>query len=497
MANGPNFNDPMFIHPSDTPAKRYVEHDQQHRLIQILMGLNESYSAIRSQILMMSPLPTVGQALSIVSQEKSHCSLSATEHLPMITAPVFTSTQYTEIPKLLDNSNLQTSVEPVVNMACNLHTFHVSKPLDTGANEQVGDLSLLENPKSMLDSNSSVKLPNGNTTLISQLGSVTLSSSITFHNDLKSGKIVRIGKEKNGLYYVEAPQPMKTLCQPVNSLCSLFPQCNTLRLQMHHCGTSEQAICLNQECSSVPLHYWGECVLTATSFINRSPSSILHNKTPYELLMGTIPSYTHLRAFGCLCYAASLPLGHKFSSRATPCVLLGYSTTQKGYKVLNLHTKKLFASRDVVFNEDTFLFANTCSSPPKFPTHSSLVDEVFDTSSIHSQLAPNATDHIPQRSSRSIIPPIWIKDYACPTLSNHRLYPISDFLNYSHCSPSYQSFLASISSVKEPQHYHEAIDDSRWKDAMALEIAALESNHTWDVLISPKGLSRLVVDGFF
>ncbi|XP_073295112.1 uncharacterized protein [Primulina huaijiensis] len=193
-------------------ARRYVEHDQQHRLLQFLMGLNESYAAIRSQILMMSPLPTVGQAFSIISQEESHRSLSIAEPPPIVfylhqnkvgdqrkdmmkcehcnlnghlkencykivgyppwhrlyrgqnrgneskrfgrgysrghglrnvadanlvenveaqplntsgsihnttpnTAPVFTSAQYEKILKLLNNNNLQTSVEHVVNMA--------------------------------------------------------------------------------------------------------------------------------------------------------------------------------------------------------------------------------------------------------------------------------------------------------------------------------------------------------------------------------------------
>ncbi|GAV67218.1 hypothetical protein CFOL_v3_10726 [Cephalotus follicularis] len=36
------------------------------------MGLNESYGGIRSQILMMSPLPIVSQAYSLISQEESH-----------------------------------------------------------------------------------------------------------------------------------------------------------------------------------------------------------------------------------------------------------------------------------------------------------------------------------------------------------------------------------------------------------------------------------------
>ncbi|XP_073040030.1 uncharacterized protein [Primulina eburnea] len=60
-------------------ARRYIEHDQQHRLLQFLMGLKESYVHVRSQILMMMPLPTVNQAFSLLSQEESHRSLSSVD----------------------------------------------------------------------------------------------------------------------------------------------------------------------------------------------------------------------------------------------------------------------------------------------------------------------------------------------------------------------------------------------------------------------------------
>ncbi|XP_075521145.1 uncharacterized protein LOC142554359 [Primulina tabacum] len=53
-------------------AKKYLQHDQQHKLLQFLMGLNESYVHVRSQILMMNPLPSVGQAFALISQEESH-----------------------------------------------------------------------------------------------------------------------------------------------------------------------------------------------------------------------------------------------------------------------------------------------------------------------------------------------------------------------------------------------------------------------------------------
>ena len=54
-----------------------AQHDQQ-KLMQFLMGLNDSYSGIRGQILLMSPLPSVRQAYSSVSQEEKQRLLSST-----------------------------------------------------------------------------------------------------------------------------------------------------------------------------------------------------------------------------------------------------------------------------------------------------------------------------------------------------------------------------------------------------------------------------------
>ncbi|GAV81515.1 UBN2_3 domain-containing protein [Cephalotus follicularis] len=53
-------------------SKAYLEHHQKLKLLQFLMGLNESYNSLRIQMLMVSPLPSVGQAYSIISQEESH-----------------------------------------------------------------------------------------------------------------------------------------------------------------------------------------------------------------------------------------------------------------------------------------------------------------------------------------------------------------------------------------------------------------------------------------
>lgn len=48
----------------------------------------------------------------------------------------------------------------------------------------------------------------------------------------------------------------------------------------------------------VPLKYWGHCVLASVYLINRLPSSVLRNKSPYKK-----PFLAHLRVIGYLCYA--------------------------------------------------------------------------------------------------------------------------------------------------------------------------------------------------
>ena len=48
----------------------HVDQREEDKLMQLLMGLNESYTTMRSNILMMTPLPNVRQVYSLLVQEE-------------------------------------------------------------------------------------------------------------------------------------------------------------------------------------------------------------------------------------------------------------------------------------------------------------------------------------------------------------------------------------------------------------------------------------------
>ncbi|KAL2927193.1 Retrovirus-related Pol polyprotein from transposon RE1 [Bienertia sinuspersici] len=110
----------------------------------------------------------------------------------------------------------------------------------------------------------------------------------------------------------------------------------------------------------LPISFWGECVLAAVYIINRTPSSVLNGKSPYELLFGKSALLDELRVFGCLCFAHNQRAkGDKFSSRSRRCIFVGYPSGKKGWKVYDLDTNEFFVSRDVRFYEYEFPFAQS------------------------------------------------------------------------------------------------------------------------------------------
>ncbi|GLU12107.1 hypothetical protein SLE2022_288130 [Rubroshorea leprosula] len=55
--------------------KEFSNIQQQEKLMQFLMGLNDSYGSVRSQILLKDPLPAVNKAYSLMLREEKQCDI--------------------------------------------------------------------------------------------------------------------------------------------------------------------------------------------------------------------------------------------------------------------------------------------------------------------------------------------------------------------------------------------------------------------------------------
>ena len=116
--------------------------------------------------------------------------------------------------------------------------------------------------------------------------------------------------------------------------------------------------------ANLPIKFWGESVLAAAHVINRTPSSLLGGKTPYELLYGKSPSYDDIKVFGCLCFAhKSRRDKDKFKERSIRCVFVGYPFGKRAWKLYDLESQEYFVSRDVVFTESVFPYDADTSEP--------------------------------------------------------------------------------------------------------------------------------------
>ncbi|XP_059315623.1 uncharacterized protein LOC132066310 [Lycium ferocissimum] len=224
--------------------------------------------------------------------------------------------------------------------------------------------------------------------------------------------------------------------------------------------------------ASIPLRFWGDCVCTAIYLLNRIPTVMLQNKSPFEKFFGRVPSLDHLRVFGSLRYATNVKCTDKFSPRAFPAIHLGYSCSQKGYVLFGLTPKTLFNPLTV---DDNFL--SSCDPiPPEVvpPLPSSLSPFSFelldpflpssapvaDPSSSHLPSPPSVSLQ-PRRSTRSSKLPIWMSDFYIPT-KDAPSYPISSYVCYDHLSLAYRASLAVFSAIVEPTSFAEASKDPKW-----------------------------------
>ena len=93
--------------------------------------------------------------------------------------------------------------------------------------------------------------------------------------------------------------------------------------------------------------------MTVVYLRNRSSTKAVPNMTPFEAWYGHKPDVSHLRVFGCISYAhIEREDRSKLDSKARKCILLGYGTERKGYRLYDTERERIIHSRNVIFEED-------------------------------------------------------------------------------------------------------------------------------------------------
>ncbi|KAG8490918.1 hypothetical protein CXB51_014710 [Gossypium anomalum] len=171
-----------------------------------------------------------------------------------------------------------------------------------------------------------------------------------------------------------------------------------------------------------PQQNGAEAANTSVYVLNKLPTRAVKDKTSFEAWYRLKLSVSHLKVFGCLCYAL-IPAERrtKLERRSAPGIFVGYISTKKGYRegsdASQIDGEQLDISLEPVENE---------------PESANIDDP-------------------PVRETRTI----------------------ADI--YHRCNIA----------IVEPSSYEEAARDRNWKEAMEAELEMIRKNETWDLVDRP------------
>lgn len=225
--------------------------------------------------------------------------------------------------------------------------------------------------------------------------------------------------------------------------------------------------------AQLPKRFWAETLSTAVFLRNRSPTSAVQGKTPFEAWTNEKPNVNHLRVFGCLCFA-HIPKDErkKLDAKSKRCILLGYGFETKGYRLYDVERERVFFSRNVVFDETRNGIEKEPQSIPSIK-----VDVLSDSS------AENSHDEEPSHAQPEEIP----QPEGEPPEAQEPPERTVRSSSRQRRKPDYYGYGVSVADTSdEPATLKEAMTRSEWVDAMDKEMMSLRENNVWDLIELPK-----------
>ena len=243
--------------------------------------------------------------------------------------------------------------------------------------------------------------------------------------------------------------------------------------------------------SFMPSRFWCEALSTIVHLINRLPSHVLKNDSPFLRLFGKPPNYSTLRTFGCVCYVHLPPQERtKLTAQSVKCAFLGYSVHQKGFLCYDPNLHRIRVSRNVIFQENTYFFA---TNQDNHPSMSKSVLPLFPNSSEGEQTRQPLSVY--QR--RPTVPPL-PPDHSLDADPTFQPEPVPLRRNtrdrkppkkYGYSKPL--SLTTTLACVPIPSSYKQAMEHKCWQEAIEAELLALEENQTWDIVPCPPSVKPL------
>lgn len=241
--------------------------------------------------------------------------------------------------------------------------------------------------------------------------------------------------------------------------------------------------------------------------INRTPTTLLNGKSPYEILFSSPSSYNHLRAFDCLCYAHNRPrVKDKFGPRSGSAYFWDILMAKRGgesmtWKLVICSSLVMLFFMNIFFLMQILLLiggTNHDSAPsapwvddwdigvspstePIIIPHATdplpdivmptLIGGVHESSSPQVDSSPPSSPPPPQsHPARDCRPSGYLDDYVCHTAcidfissapvqngTSDTPYPLANFVTLNNFSKAHSQVLANITKGVEPKNFSEAV----------------------------------------
>ena len=236
--------------------------------------------------------------------------------------------------------------------------------------------------------------------------------------------------------------------------------------------------------ANLPTKYWGEAVMTACYLQNRLPTKGTEtHQTPYEMWNESKPDLSHLRVFGSKAFV-HIPKEKrtKWDTHAEEGVLVGYSESSKGYRILHRATNKVTISRSVVFDEG-------CGAFDK----SKIVQDDNGQSFQSPNLVPDVQEIQESQEQSETDVEVGVQDTTTKDKVAAIELPVRKSSRQNKGVPAQRlSYMASTVQPCEPESWTQmqqlpSHEKEKWKKATDGEMMSLSELNTWELTELPPG----------